>query len=634
MRRSSMYGRYWCWRRSGNSAVRPILALIGLVLASAASAEPVNHLRVDRLEVLYDVHADLTYTMTMTEDATLLTARGLQLGSSSAMGYSPDRQSVSVVEAWVDQPDGTRVQVPPTSIFNRVAQAPTNIPGFVNSMVRAVVFPQLKEGSRTHVVWQLTQTTPAMYGFNLQHLVSLEIDSGPRRITINVPSDLPLAWRARGGFTVTDVAANGRRQVVASLPHHAAAEPEAAMVPASDVVPGFAATSLPSYEAIGAITAQAASGRADVTPEIQALADRIAGDRVGIAAARAIYEWVTENIRYVAVYLNMEDGWVPHAAPDVLKAGYGDCKDYSVLMQALLAARGIKSEIALVRWDETSTDPLLWGVVFNHAIIYLPEFDRYLNPTRRYAPFDAADPTLADRLVVRLGPTGTVARTPVFTADQNRYRMTSRMRLDPAGTIVGNAEFDLSPSAEPAIRQALAGAASPAALAAQFLRGTQEGGFGTLTGSDPRDLAQPLRLHAEWTSPRATTAQDGMQLLHVPAGLDLARLGQMNGVLRRNGTDARRLPAFVAARDLGWSSVIDLPPGRYAAQLPDDVAVTTKAGSYHAHYLASTDRITVERRLVIHDTVIAAADFPALEAVLYAAQIDARAAMALRQLGE
>ncbi len=615
--------------------MRRIAAFAGLllVLSGPAHVEPTSHVRVDRHAVRYDVLPDMTYTMTRTDDATLLTSRGVQMAGSSGMGYSPDSQSVSVVEAWVDQPDGTRVVVPKASMFNRVAQASNNTPGFVNSMVRAVVFPQLKEGSRTHVVWKLTQTTPAMYGFNVQHLVPMEIDSGPRTIAINLPADLPFAWKARGGFEVIDAVGGASRHIVAYLPGHARVEPEAAMVPVSDVAPGFSATTLPNYEAVGAITARAASGRAEVTPDIQALADRIVGDRAGLAAARAIYEWVTENIRYVAVWLNMEDGWVPHAAPDVLKAGYGDCKDYSVLMQALLAARGIKSEITLVRWDETSVDPLLWGVVFNHAMVYLPAFDRYLNPTRRYAPFDAADPTLADRLVVRLGEVGIMARTPAFTAAHNHYRMTSQLRLDPDGTVIGRAEFEMSPSAEPAIRQALADAASPASLAAQFLRATPEAGFGTLTGSDPRDLSQQLRLKAEWTSPHAVTAQDGMLLLRVPAGPDLARPAQLNGVLRRSGTAPRRHPAFLAARDWGWSSVIDLPPGRFVAQLPDDVAVSNQVGSYHAHYVAGLDQIKVERRLVIQTNVIAPEDFAALEAVLYAAQVDARAAMALKHVG-
>jgi hypothetical protein len=61
--------------------VRTILVLIGLVLAGAARGEPVNHLRVDRLEVLCVGHANLTYTMTMAEDATLLTVPWVALRS-------------------------------------------------------------------------------------------------------------------------------------------------------------------------------------------------------------------------------------------------------------------------------------------------------------------------------------------------------------------------------------------------------------------------------------------------------------------------------------------------------------------------------------------------------------------------
>lgn len=613
--------------------IRAFLAL--LLLTGVAAAEPVRHVRVDRHVVRYDVLPDLTYTMTQTDDITLLTARGVQLGGSGVMGFSPDRQALQVLEAWVDQVDGTRLMVPRSSLFTRMAQAPDNMPGFITTMVTSVVFPQLKEGSRTHVVWKLTQTTPAMYGFNTQRLVPREYDSGPRTIYINLPSDVPFAWRARGGFEVTDVAAGGMRHIVAFLASHAGAEAEAGTVPESDNAIGFSATSLTSYEAIGDITGKAARDRANVTPEIQALADRIAGERTGLAAAQAIYGWVTENIRYVAVFLNMEDGWVPHAAAEVLKAGYGDCKDYSVLMQALLAARGIKSEITLVRWDESSVDPLLWGVVFNHAIIYLPAFDRYLNPTRRYAPFEAADPTLADRLVVRLGEAGgIVARTPAFTATQNRYRMVSQVRLDRAGTLTGAAQFDLSPSAEPLVRQVIAGAASPEALAAQFIGATAEAGFGTLATSDPRDLAQPLWLRADWTSPHATTEQDGMVLLRVPAGPDLARTTQLGSLLRRTGSIPRRASAFVAPRDLGWESVVDLPAGMTVTALPDDVDVANRVGLYHASYTAEAGRIKVERRLVIHHSVVAPDDFPALEAVLYAAQIDARAAMLLQPAAE
>ena len=95
---------------------------------------------------------------------------------------------------------------------------------------------------------------------------------------------------------------------------------------------------------------RASDGRAEMTPEIKALALRIAGEHTGLDAVRAIHAWVAANIRYVAVYLNPADGWVPHKASDVLKTGYGDCKDYVVLMQALLAALGIEGQMAAVNW--------------------------------------------------------------------------------------------------------------------------------------------------------------------------------------------------------------------------------------------------------------------------------------------
>ena len=90
-------------------------------------------------------------------------------------------------------------------------------------------------------------------------------------------------------------------------------------------MPQFIATTLPNLEEIGTILHRGAIGRAEPTPAIAALAAHIAGDRSGLDAARALHAWVAANIRYVAVCLNPDDGYIPHAAAEILKAGYGDC---------------------------------------------------------------------------------------------------------------------------------------------------------------------------------------------------------------------------------------------------------------------------------------------------------------------
>ena len=72
-----------------------------------------------------------------------------------------------------------------------------------------------------------------------------------------------------------------------------------------------------------------------------------AGERDRRAQARKLYEWVSVNIRYVNIVLGA-GGFVPHKAADVLKNGYGDCKDHVMLLEALLAAKGIKSSPVLI----------------------------------------------------------------------------------------------------------------------------------------------------------------------------------------------------------------------------------------------------------------------------------------------
>ena len=124
-----------------------------------------------------------------------------------------------------------------------------------------------------------------------------------------------------------------------------------------------------------------------MTPAISALAAQVAGGRTGEDAARAVYDWVTANIRYIAVYLDPNDGWVPHQAQTVLDHGYGDCKDHVVLMQAMLGSLGIRAEAAMIDWGDRTTEAPLWVPQFNHAIVYLPAFQRYLNPTDPYARY-------------------------------------------------------------------------------------------------------------------------------------------------------------------------------------------------------------------------------------------------------
>ena len=612
---------------------RLFLVIVSL-FASAAKAEHIVHARLDHTLAQYAVHEDMTYVLTVTTDWTLVTQRGLRSLDRASYTFYPDKQALELIEAWVDQPDGSRVVVAAGGVFTRPTAAAQSAPGFTNSQTTTVLFPRLTEGSRTHVVWRLTQTHPSMFGFDAYSVGEFNWDTGIDETRIDIPASVPLTWRARGGFAVTDQTEGRTRHIVATLRGIEGQETEPGMVNQWDFQPLFLATTLPSYEAIGAIGAREAAGRAAVTPAIQALADRIAGTAKGLDAARAIYNWVTSNIRYVAVYLNVEDGWVPHPADAVLTAGYGDCKDYTVLMQALLAARGIRADMAVLDWGNRTVDPLLWAPYFaNHAIVYLPDFDRFLNPTNRYAGFEALDPQLAGKFVVLLTPEGRVMRTPPSTAASNRYRMRSDLVLAADGTVKGHAEFSMTPNGEVGIRSALASTSSTTKLAESLLGRTMEGGFGNVASSNPRDLARPLSLSAEWSSPHAVNPTGRDIYLRVPVGPDLAPPSEMRGKLSPTGV--RRNALFAEARDHGWETTITIPAGMQVARLPDDVSIANAVGSYTARYRSDDrQRIMVTRNLVIARDVVAPDDYKSLEALLYAPIVDVRAVLVLAPVGE
>jgi transglutaminase-like putative cysteine protease len=597
-----------------------------LLLAVPAVAQTPVHARIERLSRVYDVHPDLSYSETVTADTVVLTPRGIHAHDRASHSFAPDAQTLEVLEAWVDEPDGTRIPVAAADRFTRPSAAAQSAPGFSGSLTTTVLFPQLRPGSRTHIVWRLVQRTPPLLGFNVDAIPPLDTPVGEASVSITAPAALALHWAARGGFAVAETTEGGVHRVTARITDTMAEPAEQDMPDASDFAPLFLLTSLPDLAEIGAIYWRGAQGRAAVTPAIADLAGRIAGGRSGLDAVRAVYDWVAGNIRYVAVYLDPDDGWVPHAAAEVLARGYGDCKDHVVLMQALLAARGIRAEAALVDLGNRTADLPLWVPQFNHAMVWLPDFGRFANPTDPFARFDSTDRLLAGKTVVLATETGAVLHTPPERPEDNAYRYDARLVIAADGRIDGSATIRPSANLESAARAAMAGAADATELADGLLGSTPEGGFGEIWAGNPRDLSQPFVLRATWHSPHGVTFDGQEALLPVPTGLDFDPPAHLRALLSDR---PRQHPLVAAPRDEQWTSTIAVPPGFAVTRLPENVALRNDAGFYAATYERTGRDVRVVRRLVLARPVYPPEQYAALEALIYAALTDARAVFGL-----
>ena len=625
-------------RKSGRSVLLGSVAAfcatgcMALAGAATAASSPITHARIDRLERHYDVRQDLSYTETTDIDYTLLTTRGIRERGNSTFSFYPASQSLQVVEAWVDEPDGTRIMVGKDGQFTRPSESAENAPGFTGAMTTTILYPQLREGSRTHVRWRLEQKTPPLLGFDVWAQPPLETDVTLGRIEIDAPADLALRWSARGGFEVADYTDAGIRHIVATIRGTRAEETEHNMVAASDFQPLFLATSLPKLETMGAIYWRQSHDKAVVTPQIAALAARLAHGRTGEVAARSVYDWVAANIRYVALYLDPNDGWVPHDAATVLKTGYGDCKDHVVLMQALLASLGIRADAAMVDWGNRTTAAPLSVPQYNHAIVYLPDFDRYLNPTNPYASYDSLDRRLAGKATVIATPDGEVGHIADSRPADQQYHDVAHVVVEPNGTVTGTASVSMTGNLESMMRALVVQSFSPGDLAERLLAATPEGGFGTFSTSNPRDLEQAFTMVGTWRSPHAVASGSREMFLTVPVGLDVNPPGRLRQFLSSDGS--RQHAMIAAAGESEWRTTVSVPEGMSFVRLPDDVKLTNDAGSYTAHYERSGADVVVDRHLVVNRNTFQASAYPDLEALLYAPLSDARAILEIARSDE
>ena len=89
------------------------------------------------------LNVDGTGTQYQRREIELLTPEAINLITPLNMEYDPELKEITVEEAYVVQPDGSKTRVAPEAIFTRPSLASTEAPGFVHTMTLSLLFPYL-----------------------------------------------------------------------------------------------------------------------------------------------------------------------------------------------------------------------------------------------------------------------------------------------------------------------------------------------------------------------------------------------------------------------------------------------------------------------------------------------------------
>ncbi|MDB5804239.1 MAG: hypothetical protein JWN73_1561 [Betaproteobacteria bacterium] len=579
-----------------------------LLLAAAglahAQGEPIDVLtRTVRYVDEYRVNLDGTFEEIVTSEVKMLKPEGVERASQAAIGYNRSIQRARVTAAYTRKADGRRIDAPPGNILLDVGTGASRDPAQGNDYTQlAVAFPQVEVGDTTVLEYSLATVEALFPGhFSIASTVSRDIAFDTLVFRVDAPAALWAQAEAVGMRETANAEKDGRRvrewTYSNPRPLRSRRGPGAIYDPRRETA--FYFSTLRGYGDIAAAYGVRASPKAAVTPRIRKLADEIAAGKGKPGdpreQARALYDWTARNIEYSGNCIGL-GAVVPHDTDYILDIKTGDCKDHSTLLQALLAARGIKATQALVNADNGYQLPAVPVVsMVNHVINYLPDFNLFIDSTSADSPFGMLPFADQDKVALLVDGYKEGMKTPAAPPGSNEQAMKTLVSVAGDGTMSGTVEVNLRGTYAATIRTQIRNMSQDAkeGFVRNMFRSGGRLGSGALKADDPQERLPAYHYASDF---------EVLGLLPLPAAGAFTIYPLMvnpSSVSTFVGDNAQEPdPANQATCNGGRSSeeyVFTLPKSVQVQSLPPNVNLTEGAVSYTASYALKDNVLSVKR---------------------------------------
>ncbi|MFC5359253.1 DUF3857 domain-containing transglutaminase family protein [Azospirillum himalayense] len=565
---------------------------------AAAQAGPAPFAR--KLTAKMTVEPSGLLSTVVTEEITLRSDAVLQSMTQIPLPVNEHFSHLDIIEAATVKPDGRHIPVPASKILKAALPNAPQLGIFhADLKIHTLVFPDVAVGDTLRYTVRLRdRARPVPGGFSAVYPVLPAARYEQMVIAIDAPKEMTLHEEATGFSRIAEEHGDRRLVTWTLVPQADLADEPNATAPI-DRISRLVIGSYRDWDAIGQRFYEDAASKSEPTAEIRALADEITrGITDRQEQARAIYDWVSKNVRYFAVLLG-QGGYVPHDAGTVLANKFGDCKDHTVLTRALLAAKGIEADFALISVFPSHREPTVpapeW---FNHVILWLPEFNRYIDPTAGHAAFGIVHRAIADKAVLRAGRNGVaLTRTPAMPADDNRLSLAADVVFAADGTMRGTTLTQASGAAAMDLRAVMEQAAAKGGdvYARDVMMRQRWRGTASIDLRDPFDREEPYAVNSQFSlTGNIFTDPESNGVL--PFGLRLVQpaYARIYGAIRD-----KRTQDFICESETFEQTInFHLPEGLKLTNLPEPVAANHPLTSYTARYTMNGQTLHVERRLV------------------------------------
>jgi hypothetical protein len=337
-------------------------------------------------------------------------------------------------------------------------------------------------------------------------------------------------------------------------------------LPARDLLWSVTASTVPSWDYFSEWSRSLTSEVFALSPELKKTLKRITKGKDSVSEkVRAVYRYALTGIRYQQDYESFIAGVKPHRAAAVQARGYGDCKDKSVLIIAMLRQLGIEAHLALVRVRGAGRVlPKVPYQQFNHAVVYLPAQSgvpdgRFLDATAENLDVNALRADVQGTLALVLFPEGhRLIKVPYQEPRRNRFEVSVNLHLRPNGPSSIALDVESVGHLAGRLRKPLQNHQILQQYAQSLVHQLYpECALGDVRVAGHRTILEPLRVHVTASCTDVLQEENGQLRLALPAVFSLTA--------RQARWTERRHPLYLGPPMLARTKlVLHLPDGMQA----------------------------------------------------------------------
>ena len=389
-----------------------ICATLGIVsLPSFAALQPESEAALaSETQRTCHFNKDTSTDCSTTYRYTILTNSGRELLSRIDFSF-PETDQLEIIDAQSTQPGGKPVALDPSQIDTRMAPNPDQ--GFLRARQTSIAFPNLRIGTRlAYTVREHTVAKPLMDHFHYL----MTFGPSPARsdaFKSTFTAEQPIVWRSElmEDFTFTPSADHKSLVIEQKKPRFVNYINEAGNAYIRQLPRAEIGSSSQVQDHFGNL-----AGRYNdiVLGKLPGSAAKAVSGLKGLPPAQqvsGVMQYIHDQYRYMGDWRATDRGYVPFTLSEIEARGYGDCKDLSVLLTAMLKASGIPAQTAWVSRGSNPMSLLLPGTsAANHAIVRAQVNGQvwWLDPTNPVFLPGRSMPDIQNRWALVIGADGKV----------------------------------------------------------------------------------------------------------------------------------------------------------------------------------------------------------------------------------